>query len=351
MGREVRAVLGIRGEPSTPADPARGLVWRSIVDCLDQSGTQTDFVTVTDVPRATFARHAWSIGGGGAAELKAMLEFAAEASLGSAIDSIGITSFTLEDEVYILPGDAARRRRISQHNLRAMVVGDSIRDWDLHPSDPAILPYDESFAPLNEDRTQPVFKHLSLYRTCLAKNRMFGSKTKVEAGLKWYEYGRLTHSKLRIPLSIAFAFVATHNHFVLDRGGKVFNRSAPVIKLPRDATDDDHLALLGLLNSSTACFWMKQVFFPKGGDHVGTEGARVRRTWWDERYEFAGTQLQSFPVTQEKPLDLATHLDRLAQERQQHLPAQLATHFPLSQAALDEHRATAETLLHRMIAL
>ena len=34
------------------------------------------------------------------------------------------------------------------------------------------------------------------------------------------------------PLSIAFAFVATHNHFVLDRGGKVFKRTAPVIKLP-----------------------------------------------------------------------------------------------------------------------
>jgi hypothetical protein len=30
--------------------------------------------------------------------------------------------------------------------------------------------------------------------------------------------------------------------------------------LPSEATEDDHLALLGLLNSSTACFWMKQVF-------------------------------------------------------------------------------------------
>ena len=68
----------------------------------------------------------------------------------------------------------------------------------------------------------------------------------------------------RTPLSIAFAFVATHNHFVLDRGGKVFNASAPIIKLPADATEDDHLALLGLLNSSTACFWMKQTFHNKG---------------------------------------------------------------------------------------
>ena len=38
--------------------------------------------------------------------------------------------------------------------------------------------------------------------------------------------------RYRIPLSIVFAEVATHNHFVLDRGGKVFKQTAPVIKLP-----------------------------------------------------------------------------------------------------------------------
>ena len=74
-----------------------------------------------------------------------------------------------------------------------------------------------------------------------------------------------TSISIRTPLSIVFAFVATHNHFVLDRGGKVFKQSAPVIKLPPSATEDDHLALLGLLNSSTACFWMKQVCHDKGG--------------------------------------------------------------------------------------
>jgi hypothetical protein len=32
---------------------------------------------------------------------------------------------------------------------------------------------------------------------------------------------------------LCLAFVrATHNHFVLDRGGKVFKQTAPVIKLP-----------------------------------------------------------------------------------------------------------------------
>ena len=51
----------------------------------------------------------------------------------------------------------------------------------------------------------------------------------------------------------------SHN-FMLDRVGKAFNRSAPIIKLPSDATEVDHLAVLGLLNSTTACFWMKQGF-------------------------------------------------------------------------------------------
>ena len=70
-------------------------------------------------------------------------------------------------------------------------------------------------------------------------------------------------------MSIAFAEVATHNHFVLDRGGKVFKQTAPVIKLPEGASEDDHLALLGVLNSSTACFWLKQVCHDKGGSGVG----------------------------------------------------------------------------------
>src|SRR6478672_630565 len=52
--------------------------------------------------------------------------------------------------------------------------------------------------------------------------------------------------------SIVFSEMATNNHFVLDRGGKTFKNSAPVIKLASNATETDHLVLLGLLNSSTA---------------------------------------------------------------------------------------------------
>ncbi len=86
----------------------------------------------------------------------------------------------------------------------------------------------------------------------------------IEAGLAWYEYPELYTRQAQTPLSIAFAEVATHNHFVLDRGGKVFKQTAPIIKLPASATEDDHLALLAWLNSSVACFWMKQVCHEQG---------------------------------------------------------------------------------------
>ena len=102
------------------------------------------------------------------------------------------------------------------------------------------------------------------YRTTLSSTRRIREDMVERGHAVVRASGTSTHRKLRTPLSIAFAFVATHNHFVLDRGGKVFKHSAPIIKLPADATEDDHLALLGLLNSSTACFWMKQTFHNKG---------------------------------------------------------------------------------------
>jgi hypothetical protein len=116
---------------------------------------------------------------------------------------------------------------------------------------------------------------------------------------------------LRTPLSIAFAFVATHNHFVLDRGGKVFKQSAPVIKLPEGASEDDHLALLGVLNSSAACFWLKQNSHGKGNGGVN-EG--FRGDDWEEFYEFTGTTLKDYPLPANLPLARARRLDLLAQK-------------------------------------
>ena len=78
------------------------------------------------------------------------------------------------------------------------------------------------------------------WRTTLA-NRSTFQGVMADAGLEWFDYMQHTPSAYRTPLSIAFAFVATHNHFILDMGGKVFKQSAPIIKLPKAALpEDDH---------------------------------------------------------------------------------------------------------------
>jgi hypothetical protein len=180
-------------------------------------------------------------------------------------------------------------------------------------------------------------------------NKMFDGRTKVESGLKWFEFGRLTPSKLRTPLTITFAFVATHNHFVLDRGGKVFNRSAPVIKLSIRATDEEHLRLLSALNSSTASLWMKQQFHDKGN---GGYGGGIANEEWERFYEFDGTKLQQFPLpTPPLSTDEARELDSLSSRVLQLSPATICGLDLPSRASLESARRETLRLLAEMVAL
>ncbi|EXI73736.1 MAG TPA: BREX-2 system adenine-specific DNA-methyltransferase PglX [Candidatus Accumulibacter phosphatis] len=334
----VRTLMGIKGEPSTPDNPAQGLVWRAIVEQVDVAGSESAFVSVADTPRATFARHPWSIGGGGAADLKDVIE-EGRARLESLSESVGITSFTLEDDVFIRDTRAYRRAGVSASLLRPMVTGDEVRDWTRADGDVALFPYDCDFQPIDLRVESSALRAMWRYRSNLSNNKMFGQQTKTDAGLKWWEFGRLTSSKLRTPLTITFAFVATHNHFVLDRGGKVFKQTAPVIKLPAGTSDAEHLSLLGLLNSSVACFWLKQVCAAK---HIGDPAF--------QRFEYDGTKLSQFPLVKEQPLVLAQTLDRLAQELAATSPSALVHRALPLRATLDGARAATESLRQQMIA-
>jgi hypothetical protein len=294
VGDRVRTVMGINGEPATPADPAQGLVWRAIVDQVDRAGSESVYISVADTPRSTFGRHPWSIGGGGAADLKEIIEEERK-TLDSITDSVGITSFTLEDDVFIRPAQVFLRHSVSAQLLRHMVVGDELRDWCRSSGEVALFPYDDEFTPVDLAEHTGAYGTMWSYRTNLRNSKLFGQQTKTDAGMKWWEFGRLTSSKLRTPLSITLAFVATHNHFVLDRGGKVFNRTAPVIKLPADAMEEDHLGLLGCLNSSIACFWLKQVAQNRGST-VDQKGARQRTAPFEDFYEIGAGVISKFPV-------------------------------------------------------
>lgn len=344
----IRAVQGIRGEPSTPADPSKGLVWSAITSQMDDPGSESDYISVGDVERSRFAKHPWSIGGGGAAELKEWLDGAPN-RLGREVTSVGFASFPGADEVFFAPETALQRKGISP--AKVVILGDTVRDFAIAPTTWAFAPYNDSFDLIELDNDKAWYRHMWSYRAVLEGTVSFGGKTRRDMGDDWWGWYRWVPDKYRTPLSIAFAFVATHNHFVLDRGGKVFNRSAPVIKLPEGATVDDHLELMGLLNSSVACFWMKQVFHNKGAS-TDNQGARVSGTdSWDNSFEHDGTKLQQFPLPSgPRPIELARQLDDLAQELAAVQPAAVASTGVPTRERLDAASAEAERIRAEMIA-
>jgi hypothetical protein len=341
-----RAVLGVRGEPGQPDDPAQGLVWRAIEGQIDKPGSESEWVSVADLPRDRLARHPWSLSGGGADDVSGIINGAAAINLASRTDSIGITSFTLEDDLYLLPLASALRVRIGRQWLRMMVVGDALRDWAEGEFDAALFPYDSTFSPIDVDGD--LLRLMWPSRVTISNNLLFGNRTKIQGGLKWTEYGRLTSSKLRTPLSIAYAEVSTNNHFVLDRGGKVFKQTAPVIKLSDGAVEADHLALLGVLNSSTACFILKQMCHVKGGSGIG-RGVQDER--WEDRYAFNATRLEEFPLPGSLPLESGRELDSLAQRLSSLEPSAVCASGVPTRARLDAARAEHRRVRGKMIAL
>jgi len=318
VGDAARTVMGIKGEPSTPDDPAQGLVWSAIVAQIDRAGSESEFVSVADTPRATFAKHPWSIGGGGAADLKEFIEADWPTVKGIA-EEVGITAVNGEDDLYLL-ADAAHAKRLGLEHVRPMVTGDLVRDW-MAGSMTAMWLYDDGFALLPLRDLPQTARYLWPGHSIVSRRKRFGTPM-VERGLTWYEYQELYANKLRTPLTITFAEVATHNHFVLDRGGKVFKQTAPVIKLPAGSSEDEHLGLLGLLNSSVACFWLKQVCHNKGST-VDQHGARQRTAPFDDFYALNSTKVSEFPLCEQRPTELAHTLDTLAQQLAATQPAAL----------------------------
>jgi hypothetical protein len=339
----IRAVLAVRGEPSQPPDPADGLVWQAIVAQVDKPGSESEWVGVADMARDQFAKHPWSLSGGGAGNLKAHLE-SVRGRLTDLVDEIGFGAVTREDDAYMMGSGPLRRSGVSTVFQRPIVEGDVVRDFGIWSPTLSLWPYDaETLATADDTAAQSL---VWPYRVILRTRVAYG-QTQLERGLTWFEYSMFFRKRFKVPLILAFAFVASHNHFVLDRGGKVFNRSAPVIKLPDGVSEDDHLALLGVLNSSAACFWLKQVSQPKGGSGIGRG---VQDEEWEDRYEFTGTKLEQLPLPPELPLEFGRELDALARRMAAVEPSAVCAEGLPTRRRLDAARDEHERIRGQLIA-
>ncbi|MEU8887443.1 BREX-2 system adenine-specific DNA-methyltransferase PglX [Streptomyces sp. NPDC048442] len=305
-GSTIRTVRSVQGEPSAPERAEKGLVWRAIVEQVDQPGSIGQWVSTDDMNRNEhFTRQPWILASGGL-EMVQQLNESAASILDHEIDTIGRSTHTGLDDAYYLPSPATKTLALECGTV-PVVLGDGVRDHAIEAPVATFFPYDQQGQP--RELSTPEKRFLWPRRTVLEHRVDFG-QTPIERGLRWFDHSMFFPKRFSSPLGIAFAFVATHNHFVLDRGGKVFKQSAPVIKLREEATAEEHFRLLGLLNSSTACFWLKQMSHSKGN---ATAASGMPDQPWSWNYEFTGTKLGEFPLPSTYPTELATSIDILAQ--------------------------------------
>jgi len=309
--KTLRCVKGIRGEPSTPSEPSNGLVWTEITAQVDHPGSQGDFVGVEDADRTLFHKHPWSIGGGGASELKEKLEASSVAKLGERILAMGPMAITGSEECFVAPSHVWKKQGCRS---RPYIVGDQIRDWQVYAKDYAAFPYDDDLASQPLERLGNFGRFEWPFRSVLRERKMFG-KTASEAGINWYEYRYIEKDRASASGLVAFAYVATHNHFALLSQRVVTNQHATVVRFSASTSEDERFALIGLLNSSIAAFWLKQVCQPKqmtAGDGVRIESiAKVP-------HEFSATQMNNLPLPIRWDATIVNYLGTLAREICEH---------------------------------
>lgn len=328
----LRAVRGIRGELNRPVDPANAPVWSSIAGHTDLPGTESKWISVADVPRKGFHSHPWSIGGGGAAELAELLGESCQRHLIDFKPSVGFMAISGEDGFFEC--DRATACRFPLPN-RQVVLGDSIRDWTVDANLPcAVLPGGGDASAWQ-------------YRTTLRNRRMF-QQTPEQLGVPWYSFIYVQADRWGADVLLSFAEIATHNHFVLASGARIHKQTAPVIKLPVSSSTTDYLGLLGVLNSSAACFWFRQVCYNKGTGGI-SEGLKTER--WEQFICLNSTTVERVPLPSTLPVDLVRAIQSESDGLVSLSPGRLCSVCTPNAASLRDAKAGAAAHLAQMISL
>lgn len=240
----VRAILGVRGEPTTPRIASQGKVWQSIARHVDQPGHDDSWLSVVDLPRSALARHPWSLSGGGADSLVARIESGSVVQLGSLVERIGFFGIPGLDDAMTWPAHVAEARPSVFGDGRQLVEGDNVRDFSISTKLRCWFPYtrEHELQQLDSgsDSTQALWRN----RTSLRLRSTYSGQSYIASGRPWWSWHQIPRDKDTSPLSISFASVATHNHFVLDTNGFAFKQSAPIIKLGLQSTLRSHFTLL-----------------------------------------------------------------------------------------------------------
>jgi hypothetical protein len=309
----VRVIVGLRGEPEVPRDPAHGHVWQSILRRIAQVPHEDDWTQQLQIHRSVLSSFPWNLAGETATAILGLM--GSDVRLRDRVARIGYFANTGSDDLFTAPPAVFRRMGVETEPLIPVITGSGVRDWTACPeAEGALFPgtgqrSDGGKYPRHLRRLWP-------HRTVLGNRRNYSGRSYFEDGRPWYEWHHVTETPLAHPWSIVFPWVSTHNHFAVLRERAAPLNSAPVIRLPRTASDSDVLQLTALLNSSLICFWLKQYSNSKGQPRADQTGTGEP---WTLFYEFTSSRLGDLPLppgrwSKDRWSVHAEQLDSLAQE-------------------------------------
>ena len=345
----IRTVRSVQGEPSAPENAKNGFVWKAILTQIDQPSSVSPWVSTADLNRERyFGKQPWILADGGL-EIIEEINKNCSGRVGDRVLRVGFYGDSHADDAFFIENGGPLTTQPENLLLARSQRGEQVRDWCLFGTEFAAFPYDENHSLLNADQLPLSFvRHFWIIRTDLWARTLGSGKTYSSSGRPWWAWHQLPRDIESHPWTIAFGEVSTHNHWVLDREGRVFNRTAPVIKLRGNASDEEYLRLLGLLNSSTACLWLKLNCHDKG---IRGEGGGFTSSEWERFYQFNGSNVERFPLSRSFPEKLATELDSLARDMAALNSSTINHERTPTAAALRDGRSKQDLLRARMIAL
>ena len=355
IGSSVRVVRSVNGDPTSEASSTGGLVWASIITNIDKPGVRDAWISVDDLDRNRyFSRHPWILEAGGL-ELVEHLDGSGRNKLSSIVQRIGYFGDSHADQVFLWP--ATRRIREMRSALfgRDFCRGPQIRDWEKNSREIAILPYGEDKSPLPEGLlTAEFIRLLWPFRSELWNRTDFNGKKYLRSGRSWWEWHQLPKDSAGHPWVIAYSDMSVSNRFVLDEAGAAYNRHAPIVRLRKSALEEDYFDLLGVLNSSTVCFWLQQVCYNRGeggGARVDAGYSAMGSEGWKNNFEFDAGKLLELPLPGILPGQLARGLAKLGLRLSASDPTAVCAKEIPTRERLDAAKAAHEQTLGQMIAL
>jgi hypothetical protein len=340
----VLTVHGLRGEPAVPKSPAEGLVWQSIVQASLHPGYMSHWTQSLLLDQDTFWKFPWNLGGSGVSKLLEIMSTGGPA-LHDAVTRIGYFASTGSDDVFTAPPGAFHRAGAEEGpEIIDVITGSEVRDWSATPRAEAFFPRNSRLKPVDLQRYPGHARRLWPYRSALGGRPNFSGGSYFQAGRAWYDWHQVSGFPKEHPHVITFSWVATHNHFALLRDRVAPLNSAPVIELDNTKSEEYAVRLTATLNTSAACFWLKQHSQGKGRPRVDQTGSGEP---WTEIYEFTAGHLKNMPLPGRLPTRRAVELDRAARARDALRPERVTP----TTDALAAARQQWELIRSKMIAL